>query len=57
MPQKNEVVMPPEPPEDWECCGSECGDACVHELYRLAKQQYDAQQQRHDVTPLDEVSE
>lgn len=33
---------PPIPPEDWECCGSECGDACIHELYRQEKAQYDA---------------
>lgn len=32
----NKYNLPPAPvtPEDWECCGSECGDACVFELYR-----------------------
>ena len=36
----------PEPvmPEDWECCGSECGDACVWQLYYRDKAAYDAQQ-------------
>ncbi|MDO4433832.1 MAG: oxidoreductase-like domain-containing protein [Alysiella sp.] len=32
----------PEPPEDWECCGSECGDACIYEIYRREKAAYDA---------------
>ena len=31
-------------PESWECCGSECGDACIHEIYRREKAEYDAQQ-------------
>lgn len=41
-PNPNEI--PPEPvlPEDWECCGSECGDACIHEIYRREKAAYDA---------------
>lgn len=37
-------LTPPTPPEDWECCGSECGDACIHEIYRREKAEYDAQQ-------------
>lgn len=42
---KAEAVLPePVPPEDWECCGSECGDACVHMIYAREKQAYDAQQ-------------
>ncbi len=38
----------PEPvrPEDWECCGSECGDACIQTIYYQEKAAYDAQQQR-----------
>ena len=41
--QKNNAERtPPTPPEDWECCGSECGDACIHENYRREKQEYDA---------------
>lgn len=37
----------PEPvrPEDWECCGSECGDACIYQIYYREKAAYDAQQQ------------
>ena len=37
-------LTPPTPPEDWECCGSECGDTCIHEIYRREKAEYDAQQ-------------
>ncbi len=38
----------PEPnyPEDWECCGSECGEMCVYQLYNDEKAAYDAQQKR-----------
>ena len=38
----------PEPvrPEDWECCGSDCGDACIQTIYYQEKAAYDAQQQR-----------
>ena len=36
------LLSEPEAPEDWECCGSECGDACIHEIYRREKQEYDA---------------
>ncbi|WP_066566119.1 oxidoreductase-like domain-containing protein [Snodgrassella sp. CFCC 13594] len=44
----SEISLLPEPipPEDWECCGSDCGDACVWELYYREKAAYDAQQ-RH----------
>ena len=35
----------PVPPEEWECCGSECGDACVWQLYYRAQAAYAAQQQ------------
>ncbi|MFB6349345.1 oxidoreductase-like domain-containing protein [Moraxella sp. ZJ142] len=42
-----EVLLPqPDYPEDWECCNSECGDACVYQLYQQDKQAYDAQQAR-----------
>lgn len=39
-----ELLPKPIPPEDWECCGSECGDYCVYEIYRREKQAYDEQQ-------------
>ena len=43
----NEILLPkPEYPEAWECCGSECGDYCVYEIYRRDKIDYDAQQKR-----------
>lgn len=38
------VLEEPTPPEEWECCGSECGDYCVYEIYRREKQAYDEQQ-------------
>ena len=42
---KAEDLLPePRRPEDWECCGSDCGDACVWELYYRDKAAYDAQQ-------------
>lgn len=38
----------PEPvmPEDWECCGSDCGDVCVWNMYYRDKAAFDAQQQQ-----------
>ncbi|MDO4998541.1 MAG: oxidoreductase-like domain-containing protein [Neisseria sp.] len=42
-----ETLLPePTAPEDWECCGSECGDACIHTIYQTEKQAYQAQQKR-----------
>lgn len=38
------LLPEPVPPEDWECCGSDCGDACVWELYYRDKAAYDAEQ-------------
>ncbi|MDO5356711.1 MAG: oxidoreductase-like domain-containing protein [Conchiformibius sp.] len=35
-----EPLNPPEPPQDWECCGSECGDACIFEIYRRELEAY-----------------
>lgn len=36
-------VLPakPVPPQDYECCQSGCEDACVYEIYRQQKQEYD----------------
>ena len=39
----NEAALPP---EDWECCGSECGDACTFEIYRREKAEYEALKRR-----------
>ncbi|UXZ04888.1 oxidoreductase-like domain-containing protein [Moraxella nasicaprae] len=38
------LLSKPEPPEDWECCQSGCGDNCVYEIYAKEKQAYEAQQ-------------
>lgn len=44
---KPEDLMPePVRPEAWECCGSDCGDACIQTIYYQEKAAYDAQQQR-----------
>ena len=36
------LLSEPVRPEDWECCGSECGDACTFEIYRREKAEYEA---------------
>lgn len=41
---KPELLQPPTPPEDWECCGSECGDACIFQIYYRQKEAYEQQQ-------------
>lgn len=41
-PQAQTLPVAPTPPEDWECCGSECGEFCVYEIYAREKQDYDA---------------
>ena len=42
---KPEDLMPePIKPEAWECCGSDCGDACIQTIYGNEKAKYDAQQ-------------
>ena len=44
---KPEDLMPePVRPEAWECCGSDCGDACIQTIYYQEKAAYDAQQLR-----------
>lgn len=42
MKNNNQPPIEPEAPAQWECCGSECGDACIHEIYRREKAQYEA---------------
>lgn len=45
--ETDEVLLPkPEAPADWECCGSECGDACIQTIYLREKAAYEAQQKR-----------
>ena len=41
QPTPTDKPTPPTPPEDWECCGSECGDACVYEIHAQEKQAYE----------------
>lgn len=42
---KEEDLLPePVRPEDWECCGSECGDACIQTIYANDKRAYEEQQ-------------
>ena len=36
-----ELLTPPVPPEDWECCNSDCGDACVWQIYYREKAAYE----------------
>lgn len=36
------IPLPPEPPEDYECCNNGCDELCVFEIYRLQKADYDA---------------
>ncbi|UOO81864.1 hypothetical protein LVJ83_13320 [Uruburuella testudinis] len=47
---KPEDLMPePVRPESWECCGSDCGDACIQTIYWHEKAKYDAQQREWKV--------
>lgn len=40
------LLTEPVAPEEWECCGSECGDYCVYEIYARERQAYQEQQRR-----------
>lgn len=40
------LLTEPTRPESWECCGSDCGDACILSIYWQQKAEYDAQQKR-----------
>ena len=44
------LLSEPESPEDWECCGSECGEACIHNIYRRELAAYRAQQSKLEET-------
>ena len=39
----SEELIPPTPPEEWECCGNDCGEACVYSIYNKAKAEYEQQ--------------
>ncbi|WP_311397580.1 hypothetical protein [Neisseria cinerea] len=36
----------PARPESWECCGSDCGEACIQTIYWADKARYDAQRRK-----------
>ena len=46
LPNNETLIEEPIPPEDWECCKSECGELGVYAIYRMQKQAYDEQQKR-----------
>lgn len=48
------LLAEPVRPESWECCGSECGDACIQTIYWADKARYDAQQNRLKAAGLDD---
>ena len=35
------IPLPPEPPEDYECCQNGCDELCVFEIYRQQKADYE----------------
>ncbi|MDO5686193.1 MAG: oxidoreductase-like domain-containing protein [Neisseria sp.] len=35
-------LQAPEPPAEWECCNSDCGEACLWSIYARDKARYDA---------------
>lgn len=41
-------------PESWECCGSDCGDACIQTIYWNEKARYDVQQKKLQSLDLSE---
>ncbi|MDO5059229.1 MAG: oxidoreductase-like domain-containing protein [Neisseria sp.] len=55
---KAEDLLPePVRPEDWECCGSECGDACIQTIYSNDKRAYDEQQRLWKAQLAEEAAE
>ncbi|MBF0804040.1 MULTISPECIES: hypothetical protein [unclassified Neisseria] len=55
---KPENLLPePVRPEAWECCGSDCGDACIQTVYWHQKAAYDAQQQQWQAQLAEEAAE
>lgn len=41
FPPTDAAPLPPEPPEEGECCESECGDGCIWTRYRQARAAYE----------------
>ena len=46
MNNDSELLPEPIPPEEWECCNSDCGEACIWQLYYREKAAYTAQQNK-----------
>ncbi|MFT4174980.1 MAG: oxidoreductase-like domain-containing protein [Rhodocyclaceae bacterium] len=36
------MPQPPRQPDAFDCCGNECGEACVWTIYEHAKEKYQA---------------
>ncbi|WP_100100516.1 oxidoreductase-like domain-containing protein [Snodgrassella alvi] len=52
-----ELSTRPVPPEDWECCNSDCGDACVWQIYYREQAAYEARQaQPATSSPTNEIN-
>lgn len=51
------LMKEPTRPEEWECCGSDCGDACIQTMYWLEKARYDAQQKTLKEAGFDTLSD
>ncbi|WP_345534116.1 oxidoreductase-like domain-containing protein [Viridibacterium curvum] len=43
---------PPREPDPLDCCGNECGDACVWTLYYAARKQYEADLEAWQIAQL-----
>jgi len=43
QPPRDAAPKPPREPDPLDCCGSECGDACVWTLYRIEQARYQAE--------------
>lgn len=42
---QTDLLPEPVAPAEWECCQSDCGEACVWQMYYREKAAYEAQQQ------------
>lgn len=49
-----ELLAEPVRPELWECCGSDCGDACIQTIYWDEKSKYDEQQRQWQIQQTEE---
>lgn len=44
--------VPPREPGPFDCCGNECGDACVWTIYRLLQKKYEADLEAWQIAQL-----